>query len=138
MTTLLALWGAVLSTTLGALKVREEWRKRFRISVVPYLTTDDKRGNEVIVRNLGGNPAILTHWELLWVSGWWRLRKEVPFGSPEGEVADTRIDAGGSHRLVFIEADHFAWNPAVLRGRKIYIRLWFAGRKRAVFRKVCG
>lgn len=135
MTTLLALWGAILSTILGALKVGEEWRKRFRIGIVPYLTTDDRRGNEVIVRNLGSNPVILTHWELLWVSGQWPFWEKVPFRSPE-EVVDVRIDVQSSYKLQFVEADHFAWNPTALRGRKIHIHLWFAGRRRAVVRKV--
>ena len=135
MTTLIALWGAILSTILGALKVREEWRKRFRIGIVPYLTTDDKRGNEVIVRNLGSNPVILTYWELLWVSGQWPFWRKVPFRFPE-EVVDIRIDVQSSHKLQFVEAEHFAWNPTALRGRKIYIHLWFAGRRRAAVRKV--
>ena len=136
MMTFLAFWGAALSTILGLLKVKEVWQKRFRIDIVPYFTSDSQRGNEIIIRNLGGEPIILTHWELLWVSGRRPLWKKVPFRSPEEVATDVRIDERSSHKLRFVEEDHFVWNPTALRGRKIYIHLWFAGRRRVIMRKV--
>lgn len=138
--------GALLTATLGivgwpvrrGLKKIGQWRKRFRIEIAWFFTTCSERGNEIIIRNLGDRPVILIYWELLWVSGWRTLWKKTPFRLPEEEIADVRIDAQSSYKLLFAEADHFAWGPTDLRGRKIYIRLWFAGRRRTVLRRVWG
>jgi hypothetical protein len=133
--TFLALWGAVLSTLLAGVKILEVWRDRFRIDVAYNFNDAPEVGNEILVRNLAAIPIIVSYWELVWLSGSWPFRTESMLISPEGEVSDIRIDARSTQALTFTEENHFNWEPR--NGRRLYIRLWVAGR-RPLLRKVYG
>lgn len=93
-------------------------------------------GNEIFVRNLAGYPVLLSHWELVWISHKWPRHKEAPLQSSE-EAGDTRIDPHSSITLHFAEQDYFDWGVDALKGRRIAIRLFFAGR-RPILRHVYG
>lgn len=134
----LALWGAVLSTALGFLKVWEFWHDRFRIEVVRDFSSDEERGNKITIRNLNSYPVILGYWELLWVSGHWPFRNEAEISAPElDDLADTRIEAHSPLTLTFSGMDHFDWDAKARQGRRMYIRLHLAGR-RPLMKKVYG
>lgn len=128
--TFLAFWGAGLSTLLATVKLWEIWRDRFQIDVGSNLTGSPELGNEIFIRNLTGHSVILNYWELLYCSGLWPCRKYSEISSPGPDAYDQRIDAHSSTSLVFSEADYFGWNERNLNGRKIFIRLHFAGRRR--------
>ncbi|MXX86186.1 MAG: hypothetical protein F4Y71_06985 [Acidobacteria bacterium] len=134
----LALWGAAISTILGALKVRGIWKERFRIDVDALLTGSVELGNTVTIRNLGGKPVIVAYWELVWRSGWWPCRQESLLSSPAEFARDIQIAAGASHSLRFADSDYFDWSARALKGRSIWISLRVAGRKRRVLRKLTG
>ena len=135
--TFVACWGAGLSTLLAMVKLWETWRDRFQIDVGCNLTSSPEIGNEIFIRNLTGRPAILSYWELFYCSGSWPFRKYSEISSPGPDAYDLRVDAHSSTTLGFSEADHFEWGEKTLKGKKIYIRLHFAGR-RPVLRKVYG
>ena len=138
MTAWLALWGAILSTLLGALKAWEAWKNRFRIDVGVMLTGNSELGNTVTIRNLSGKPVIVEYWELVRRSGRWPRRKESLIDSP-GELArDIQIAPGAGHSLRFSGPDHFDWGVHAVEGRSILIALHVAGRKRPVLRKLAG
>ena len=135
--TFLAWWGAGLSTLLAVVKLWELWSDRFRVDVGYNFTGSSEVGNEVIVRNLTGTPIILSHWELLWVSGRWPFRTESNLTSPQGDSGDIHIAAHSSLTLTFQGQEHFDWGERARKGRRIYVRLWIAGR-RPILRKVYG
>lgn len=62
----IATWGAVLSTLLAVIKIWEVWRARIQIEVGYNFTSNEYIGNQVIIRNLGATPLIITYWELVW------------------------------------------------------------------------
>lgn len=133
----IAWWGAGLSTLLAVVKLWELWRDRFRIDVGYNFTSDPETGNEVFVRNLSAKPIILSYWELLYGEGSWPFRKLTEFESPGPDVSDTRIEPHSSKTFTFAEGSHFDWGHRTLQGRKIYMRLYVAGR-RPVLKKVYG
>lgn len=133
----IAWWGAILSTLLALMKLWEFWRDRFRIEVDRTLTTDPEIGNKIFVRNLAGHPVILSYWELISCEGRWSFQRHSTLSSPEADARDSRIETHSSFTLTFAEQDHFDWGSKALKGRRIYIRLYIAGR-RPIFRKVCG
>ena len=134
LTTIVAIWGALLSTVLGLFKIREEWNKRqLRVEVEGMFTSNVEIGHRIDVRNLGSTPIILKYWQVVSVRGWWLFRKVTPIEEAEFDAGDLRIGAMDSHSLHFAEAYHF---PYV--GRKIWIRLYVAGRSRPELRKVFG
>ncbi|MBR8028556.1 hypothetical protein KDX27_31445 [Burkholderia cenocepacia] len=127
---MLAGWGAVLSTTLAAIKVGELWRDRHRIEISYSFCTDELLGNTITIRNLSGRPLILSYWELQLRHGRWPHARYSTFLSPEFDVlSDCRIEPYSSYPLVFAEADHFNFDRATLRGGPLYILLHFAGRR---------
>ena len=135
--TFLAWWGAGLSTLLAVVKLWELWSDRFRVDVGYNFTGSLDVGNEIFIRNLTGAPIILSYWELLWLSGRWPCRTESTLTSPQEDARDIRIDAHSSLTLTFKNEEHFDWGVKALEGRRIYVRLWIAGR-RPVLRKVYG
>lgn len=136
MTVWIALWGAVLSTFLGALKACEMWRGRFRIDVGCALTGDAGLGNTVTIRNLGGKPVIVKYWELLWVTGRWPRRTESVFNSPAEYATDIPVAPGSSRTLRFVGEDYFGWGDRALKGRSLNIRLYIVGRPRSLLRRL--
>ena len=128
LTTILAVWGALLSTALSAAKLWEVWQTRFRVEVVATLTGSEELGHTVSIRNLGGKPLILGHWEVLRISGRWPFRKQRCLVGPDEYAKDSSIAAHSTLSLSFTEQDHFAWGPVSLQGDRIFIRLHFAGR----------
>ena len=126
----LALWGAVVSTALGAIKIWEVWRDRHRVDVGFSFCSGEQRGNTITIRNLAGRPLILSYWELQLRQGRWPCARYSTFQSPElDELLDSRIEPYSSNPLVFAEADHFDWDKGALRGQPLYIRLHFAGHR---------
>jgi hypothetical protein len=128
-TTVIAWWGAGLSTLLALIKLWELWRERFRVDTSYNFTSDTNIGNQVLIRNLTGRPFILAYWELLYCSGHWPFRKFEPIESAEHDAGDCRVDAHATQVLSFSQANHFDWGPKSLKGRRIVIRLHIAGRR---------
>jgi len=133
----IAWWGAALSTLLALVKLWELWRDRFRIDVDCNLTSMPEIGNQIFVRNLSANPMILSYWELLHGSGVWPFLRFSVFESPGPDANDIKIEPHSSKTFKFAEANYFGSGHKFLQGRKIYMRLYVAGR-RPVVKKLYG
>lgn len=126
---LLEWWGASLSTVLAIVKLWEAWRDRSRTDVSSIVRSDAALGNSILVRNLSNRPVILEYWVVTYCSGHWRHKKFEDIAYADHDVGDQKIDAHSSLQLDFSEENYFSCSSKVLKGRKIYIRLFFAGRK---------
>src|ERR1700690_736717 len=89
----LAMWGAVLSTLLALVNFWELWTSRSRIDISYNFTGSEDIGNEVIIRNLGGTPLLITYWELLWRHRHWFLWKQSRQLSPDECFEDLKLGA---------------------------------------------
>lgn len=127
--TFLAWWGAGLSTLLALVKSWELWRDRFQIEVGHNLTGSIEIGNEILIRNLSGHTFILVYWELLYCEGHWPRRRFTSFESAEFDAGDRRIEPHSTYALAFAQQNYFDWGQKALRGRRIFIRLYVAGRR---------
>jgi hypothetical protein len=127
--TLIAWWGAVLSTLLALAKLWELWRDRFQVEVSGNFTGNPEIGNEVLVRNLSGRTLILAYWELLYGTGHWPARRFSPLANPDYDEGDRRIEPHSTHTLRFCDDNYFDWGVSALNGRRIFIRLHIAGRR---------
>ena len=110
-----------MSTLLAAIKLWEVWKSRLRLDIGYNFTGSAQIGNEIIIRNLGSTPFLITYWELLYCDN-----------------ADIRVGPHSSIKLTFREQNHFDWGTSALRGRAIFVRLHIAGRLRPLLRKVYG
>lgn len=126
---LIAWWGAGLSTLLAIVKFWELWRDRFRLEVGYNFAGSVEVGNTILIRNLSGKPIILSFWEVLYGSGHWPRRKFGAVTYPDHDSGDRRIEPHSAFELHFAEQDYFLWGPRALKARKIFIRLHIAGRK---------
>ena len=135
--TYIAWWGAALSLLLALIKLWKLWRDRFRIDVDCNLTTMSEIGNQIFVRNLSANPIILSYWELLHGSGVWPFLRLSVFEAPGPDANDIKIKPHSSKNSNFTEANYFGSGHKSFQSRKIYMRLYVAGR-RPVLKKVYG
>lgn len=125
---LIAWWGAGLSTLLAVVKLFELWRDRFRVDVSYNFNGDKSIGNEILIRNLSSRPLILVHWELLYCSGRWPRRNLESFGNADFDAGDSTLEPYTTHSIHFSEANYFSWSHKALNGRRIFILLHIAGR----------
>jgi len=85
------------------------------------------------------------YWELHHCSGiWpfkspgiWPFRSFTEFHSPGPDVNDIQIAPHSSETFSFSGENYFSWRGNFLKGRKIYIHLYIAGRRR-FYKKVYG
>jgi hypothetical protein len=128
--TLIAWWGAVLSTLLALAKLWELWRDRFQIEISRNFTSSPEIGNEILIRNLSSRAFILAHWELIYGTGRWPARRFTPLASPDYyDAGDLRVEPHSTHTLPFRDEEHFDWGVDALKGRRLFIRLHIAGRR---------
>jgi hypothetical protein len=62
LTTLIAVYGGLLSTVLAVFKFRETWQDRFRLATLLTSGLD----NQVHITNLYGKPVTIINYELFW------------------------------------------------------------------------
>lgn len=125
---ILSLWGAVLSSILGLIKIKEAWSSRFKIEISSMLRSDPEYGNDIVIQNLSGKAVLLNYMELFYKKdGLLPFKKEIELWSPEDELLSSKIDSQSSKSFHFSRGDHFT-----TQGKTIYVRLYFAGNKEIV------
>lgn len=133
---IIALWGAGLSTLLALIKIWEIWSSRRRIEVSYGFVGLSEVGNDIIIRNLSDKPMILSYWELLFCKRkglkWLPYRNE----NPAEDISDIYIAAHSSKTLNFSGPDYFEWGHKVLGGKRIYLNMHIAGRRKPLKRLV--
>jgi hypothetical protein len=126
--------GFALSAVLAAIKIAELVRDRIRIEVGGDFASLKSVGNQIHIRNLSPKPIILVHWEVFYATKPLLFRKEQHVGSAE-DTKGTTIAAMSTYPLSFTEQYYFSTSVAALKGRAVFIRLYFAGR-RPIVRKI--
>lgn len=129
----IAIWGAVLSTGLALLRLWELYRNHFRVDTAYNLTSSEIEGNEIYIRNLNNRPITIEHWELQWRDRRWSKADTIRIA--QDFSAGRKIDAYGSMTLRFEQDDYFSTKP-ISDGKKLYIKLYFVGKKRPVLKRV--
>lgn len=127
---MLAIWGACLSTLLALIKIWEIWSSRSRIEIGYNFTGSPDIGNEIIIRNLSGRPLIITFWELLFCERQGLTWTDYKNENPAEDTCDICIAAHSSKNLHFRGFYHFAWGHKALGGKRLYLRLHIAGKRK--------
>ncbi|CAH1546168.1 MULTISPECIES: hypothetical protein [Vibrio] len=122
----LSIWGAVVSTGLAFLKIKEVYNNRFKVGTSYVFRSDAEYGNEISIQNLSNTPILLNYMEVYYrpkgLLSWFEAPKQL--WSPEDEMLNDRIEPHSGVTFPFAHGDHFTWE-----NRKIYVRLYFAGKK---------
>lgn len=134
--TVAAVWGAVLSTALAGVKVWEIWRDRvFLTTSYGFSSSPDYGDTSVTVENPTGTPVLVTYWELVWADRQFGItRFERGQAYPDEGYCNITIGAHDRHRFPFGGEDWF--RPVdKIEGHpvKLYLRLFVAGRKNALW-----
>ena len=137
-TTVLAIWGAVLSTFLAAMRSWEIWRNRTRLEVGYNFTSSPSIGNEIIIRNLVASPVLITYWELQWRPKGWFSRKLLKTILPNEFSQDLKLDGHSSTTLSFKDQEYFATDTPTPEPSRIFLRLSVAGKTRPILKRVYG
>lgn len=130
-------YGAILSTILAFLKIWDIWANRFRVDIGYDFASQPSQGHVIFIRNLSSKPIILQYWELHLCSNWWPFRKFEYFESPSLDIGDDKIEPYSSKKMSFKDQNYFRLSDDVIRGRKIYIKIYIVGRK-PFYKKVYG
>ncbi len=129
---IIAVWGAVLSTVLGSIKIWEVYQSRPQVSVSYSVTSDPKRENELFVENTSSTPLMITYWELEL-----RERKILRHSVVNGRYPDcgyyhVTVEAFGRHTLRFGDRQWFSTSGLKKKRQAWYLKLHIAGRRRPV------
>src|SRR5687768_14121391 len=128
--TLVAIWGAALSTILVIIKIWEIYRDRKRIHVTYTLAGDSATGDNVSIYNLSKKTIRIEHWELVWVTKKFFIGKKiVPIDAFNDEDRHLNLPANSTQPLNFNGQYHFNWTPEIETNVKLFIKLTIAGRR---------
>jgi len=128
-TTILAIWGAVLSTALAVVKLWEIYRDRFRISSSINFDGTGENRTVVSIYNHHKDTIIITALDLFWTTN---LKKEELAYHPEigfEQGCNLTIPAHEVKPLVFKEMYYFGCRQD--KGN-LYMRVHIAGRKKSI------
>jgi hypothetical protein len=95
----LALWGAILSTILGLVKLYELWASRRIIEITCYFDGRPEVGNDVIIRNISDKQLIVTYWQLSFCKRKNLHWEEYNTEEPNEDAADIIIPPHSSRKL---------------------------------------
>lgn len=135
-----ALWGAVVATGLGLLRLWEFYRDRSpQLKVTSMCRDCPEIGHDVLLINAGRTLLHIYHFKLVWAKHrWCRAPKklEIEFDL-EDDFSKIEIAPFSTHRLNFNEARHFPTKPPKqLAGSELYLQAWIVGRRKPVWRKI--
>jgi hypothetical protein len=138
LTSLLAAWGALLSTVLGAIKIVEFKRTFTKLETTWVLRGDEYEGNDVLLINRSSSPVLIIHFDIVRAKRtglkWQVTRTEF---SLEDSHVNIRIEPHAAHSLTFSEGDHFDWSWRLIENfGKLYFRVWLAGRKQPLWLEI--
>lgn len=125
LTGFLGIWGAIISTGLGSLKLLELWRERLQLSTTYYFTDQD-HGNEIIIQNPSKTPVMISYWDLIW-------QKKRLFATETTEILDCGYPEGsrdiniGAYDTRTLSLDYFEWGYKSSKKGKLYLKLHIVG-----------
>lgn len=112
----------------------ELWWARHRIDTSYGFTSSAIEGNTVLIRNLSNRPIIIEYWEQFAAHDKGGKEGYDVLALPDSLPDDTQLAAMSTLTLRFCEADYFGTTPKYLKCRRIYLKLWVAGRKPATYK----
>lgn len=128
-----AMWGAGLSTLIGAVQLYDRFIRR----PVPHISycfrTLAEEGNEIILANGSDRPLMVDHWTLFWAvpKGIFGLNPTsvvVSYPDDDGLGGQMILAPHTFKNLSFVDEHHFGWQRINYRER-LYLRLNIVGRK---------
>ena len=134
--TLLAIWGAVLSTVLASLKILEIRREWPRVTTSYSMSDAEHGGNEVIIENASKTPIMISYWELLLQKRKFLRRETLNGRFPDEGYCNITIAAHSRHTLHFKDQQSFPWGQSTLDGSVWYLKLHIVGRSKPICLKV--
>lgn len=130
---IIAVWGAVLSTVLGSIKIWEVYQSRPQVSVSYLVTSDPEHENEIFVENTSATPLMITYWELELRERKFLLWNSVVNGRyPDGGYYHTTVEAFGRHTLRFGDDEWFSTSGLKKKKQAWHLKLHIAGRHKSV------
>jgi len=127
-TTVLALWGTLLSTVLAAIKIAETIQARRRLVISYSFSNDPEQANEIVLINPTGTPVLLGYWELHLLEGeapWSYKRYRSTY--PDVGYTPITVPAHDRYTLNLAGSDHFDIPYRKGWGRRVILLLHVEG-----------
>jgi hypothetical protein len=134
---LCAIWGAGISTILGAVKLWESfWKDRIRLATTYSFTGQEGASDKITIVNLSAVPVQVSHWTLAWKPNLFHRKLSVIDVTPVEGTPMFTIPPRNSHTLNFEEQSKFDWGYRSAHHRQLFLTLHIFGQKSKVL-KIC-
>ena len=135
----LGIWGAILSTILGAATIWEKlWKDRTRLVTTFSFTGQRGVDDKITIVNLSGIPVQVSHWSLAWKPNLFRWRTSTINVTPDEDITPFTIPARDNYILNFPDDYKFDWSYRSALHRQLYLTLHIFGRRPKVLRVGAG
>jgi hypothetical protein len=132
LTITIALWGALVSTSLAVVKLWEIWRDRRRLSTTYAFSSHPKHNQKIFIANLSKDPLMLTLIELYQSQKKMFRRKKTRLLAPDKIIHAVVIPSKSFYTIEYSEEDNFPdpfkndeWNH-------LFLELHVAGERKAI------
>jgi len=126
-----ALWGAVVSTVLAAVRLWEfQNQKRITLDSTYVFRGHPDLDDEIVIANLSLLPVLVSGWKLEWRPKWFGSRAQVIDVTPDfqDELSCFTVSGHSRHTLTFSNEDKISFGSRVSQGRKLILELSCFGR----------
>jgi hypothetical protein len=136
LTTILSIWGAVLSTALFVVKMYELTKSSFRRVKVQLHADYNNRVNTFTILNSSSNPINICYYDIFYATAK-RSREKLYIDSGiDGDLINIHINPYEQCNLRFEEAYYFNPNSGNYQNKCLFICLHESGTSRVVTRLV--
>jgi hypothetical protein len=127
-----AIWGAALSTFLGAIKIWETfWRDRIRFETSSFFCGFDQMEDRISVANLSPKTVQVHYWELKWEPRhFWSKVDSIDVSPHDYDCQQFEIKGHSKYTLRFVEFSKFDCSIKTKTGRQLCLYLHTYGRKK--------
>lgn len=126
-----AVWGAVLSTMLGLVKLWEVfWKDRVRLKTTYSFSTQEGSTDEITIVNLSSVPVQVSRWELAWKPKSFHWCTSTIDVTPHEGTSIFTVGPKDNHTICFEEDSKFDWSYRSTGNRALCLTLHIFGRRR--------
>jgi hypothetical protein len=130
-TGLAAVWGAILSTALGVIRVIEYLSTRAKLELSPILRSDEELGHDILIKNNSTVPVTIHYMDVVRANKAYDESSMLHLVHFDDNHILFKIEPRGAHSVTFSENEYFPTKKG-----PIFLRLWIVGRKKPLWLRI--
>jgi|GEM_PF-7030207 len=135
-TTILAIYGALLSTGMFPFKVYEHRKNSFKRLKIQFHTDDHNKVNTLTIINFSTYPVNISYYDVFYAHKKKSEDKLHIDSGIEGDLINIHIEPSKKIDLVFNEAYYFNPTNDKFKGKTLFIKLWQTGKRKTITKRI--